>query len=322
MHLPPVLEDIEGQVRRFVTDKHLLIIFDNCERHLDELSALAESLLSAGSRISILATSREALGASGEWVRQLKSLDTPPAQNGPLSVENALAFSAVRLFVERARATSSSFSINEDDAPWIAELCRQMDGLPLAIELAAARVDIVGIKDMADQLRKSIDFLSRGRRTATPRHRTLAAALDWSYELLAKDEQIVFARLAVFQSQFTRQAVLAVATCEVMTPLRVTDILGNLAAKSMLVIDTVEGTPAYRLLDTTRTYAMEKLGHGPLRRGCGDGMLSFCAMNRRVTTVFSPRETHSRTIGLFSMSCAPRCDGAFRKPAMLYSALS
>jgi predicted ATPase/DNA-binding winged helix-turn-helix (wHTH) protein len=263
MHLPPVLEDVEGQVCRFVTDKHLLIIFDNCERHLDELSALAESLLAASSKISILATSREALGASGEWVRQLKPLEIPPPHNGPLSAENALVFSAVRLFVERARATSSSFPITEDDAPWIAELCRQMDGLPLAIELAAARVDIVGIRDMAEQLGKSIELLSLGRRTAAPRHRTLAAALDWSYELLAEDEQIVFARLAVFQSQFTRQSALAVAVCEVLTPSRVMDILGNLAAKSMLIIDTQSGTPAYRLLDTTRAYAIEKLGHGP-----------------------------------------------------------
>jgi predicted ATPase/DNA-binding winged helix-turn-helix (wHTH) protein len=263
LHLPPIREDVEGQVREFISDKHLLIILDNCERHLDELAVLSETILAASSKVAILATSREALGAKGEWLRRLMSLETPPTQRSALSVDEALAFSSVRLFVERARATSRSFTLSEAEAPWIAELCRQMDGLPLAIELAAARVDIVGLKDMADQLRKSIDLLSRGRRTAAARHRTLAAALDWSYELLSRDEQIVFARLSVFQSHFNREAALAIAGCEVLTPSRVVDALSNLAGKSMLLVETLRGVPMYRLLDTTRTYATERLGRGP-----------------------------------------------------------
>ncbi|WP_263357242.1 ATP-binding protein [Acidicapsa ligni] len=261
--LSPVREDILESLLSFISDKHLLLVLDNCEHHLDETAQLVESMLQVGSKVAILATSREPLGAQGEWLRRLKALDVPQASAATVTVEDALTYSAVQLFAERARAVSSSFHLTDQEATSIAELCRQLDGLPLAIELAAARVDTLAVKDIADQLRASIALLSRGRRTAQLRHRTLAAALDWSYELLPEEEQIVFARLGVFQSRFTRQAALAIVSDEVLTAPKFLEALANLAAKSMALVEPGRTEPVYRLLDTTRTYATEKLGGGP-----------------------------------------------------------
>jgi predicted ATPase/DNA-binding winged helix-turn-helix (wHTH) protein len=262
LHLPALREDVLGPLLVFLADKHLLLIFDNCEHHLDESATLVESILQASPKVAILTTSREPLGASGEWLRRLKALRTPDAHSA-LPAADALNFSAIQLFVERAQATSSSFRLTDEEAPSIADLCRQLDGLPLAIELAAARVDTLSGTDIAAQLRESIALLSRGRRTAQPRHRTLAGALDWSYELLSAEEQLIFARLSVFQSSFSREAALAVAFCSVMTPPKVMEALANLAAKSMVALDPGRDGPQYRLLDTTRTYASQKLGGGP-----------------------------------------------------------
>jgi predicted ATPase/DNA-binding winged helix-turn-helix (wHTH) protein len=262
LHLPPTRENVSEQVQDFLSDKHLLLVLDNCERHLDVTASLAESILRSSPKVSILATSREALGATGEWLRRLKPLDAPPAGAPELPAHEALAFSAVQLFVERAYATSSSFVFTDQESPWIAELCRQLDGLPLAIELAAARADVIGIRDMVGQMRESIALLSRGRRTAQPRHRTLAAALDWSYELLPEEEKILLHRLSVFQSTFRPPAAVVVTSGDLLTASAVIDGLGNLAAKSLVTIEAGQDGPLYRLLDTTRTYASEKLGRG------------------------------------------------------------
>jgi predicted ATPase/DNA-binding winged helix-turn-helix (wHTH) protein len=263
LHLSPLREETLESVLSFVSNKHLLLILDNCEHHLDEVAPFVERILEVGPKVAILATSRESLGASGEWLRRLKALDTPQGSGATVTAADALSFSAVQLFAERAQAVSSYFALTDREAASIAELCRQLDGLPLAIELAAARVDTLAVGEITEQLRASIALLSRGRRTAQLRHRTLAAALDWSYELLPGEEQIIFARLGVFQSRFTRQATLTIAADEVLSPPKVLEGLANLAAKSMVLVEPGDAGPVYRLLDTTRTYATAKLGAGP-----------------------------------------------------------
>jgi predicted ATPase/DNA-binding winged helix-turn-helix (wHTH) protein len=259
LHLAPTSDEISDSLLAFLADRHLLLILDNCEHHLDETASLVESILRGSPKVAVLATSREPLGANGEWLRRLKPLDSPQLTNGSLPLRDALEYSAIQLFVERAQGNSNSFVVSESEIPSIAELCRQLDGLPLAIELAAARVDTLAVTDIAQQLRTSLDLLSRGRRTAQARHRTLAAALDWSYELLPETEKRIFASLGGFQSPFGRQAALAIASEGELSGLAVLDGLAELAAKSLVLLEPSSEGPSYRLLETTRTYAREKL---------------------------------------------------------------
>jgi predicted ATPase len=248
--LPGLLAHLRG--------KEMLILLDTCEHVIDAATALAETMLTQLPSIRILATSREALRAKGEWVYRLPSLSLAPVADD-LTAAQALTFPAVELFVQQATASLDRFEFRDADAPIIADICRRLDGIPLAIELAAARTDEFGLREIAERLHDRFSLLTRGRRTALPRHQTLAATLSWSYDLLPADEQIMLRRLAVFRGPFIADAAIAVASVEPSDRRRSMDTLSNLFVKSLLTADVDGETVLYRMLDTTRAFAAEKL---------------------------------------------------------------
>ena len=242
----------------FLRGRHVLLIFDSCEHILDALAPLAERLVRELPELHILATSRESFRAEGERVFRLFPLDCPPQRDG-LSVAEVLAYPAAQLFIERIAASLSEFQVSEDEAPLIAEICRRLDGIPLAIELAAGRVNAYGIAGTASLLNTRFSLLWRGRRTAIPRHQTLGAALGWSYDLLSPIESAVLRRLSVFVGPFALEAALAVACHEGLTEPAAVEVIADLLSKSLITAVSAERSPKYRLLDTTRAYALNKL---------------------------------------------------------------
>jgi predicted ATPase len=188
----------------------VLLVFDNCEHVIDAAAALASAVLQGAPGLHILATSREPLRVEGERMHRLAPLPCPATAVG-LTATEALRFPAVQLFVERATGALGEFELSHADAPIVAEVCQQLDGLPLAIELAAARVDAFGVRGLAARLNDRLRLLTLGRRTAVARHRTIGATLDWSYSLLSGAEQAIFRRLAIFAGGFTLDAAGAVA---------------------------------------------------------------------------------------------------------------
>jgi predicted ATPase/DNA-binding winged helix-turn-helix (wHTH) protein len=240
-------------------DKHALIVIDSCEHVIGAAAALAEAVLKTAPRVDILATTREPLRAESEWLHRLAPLELPPQAAAPPTAVEAMRYSAVELFSERATATVDGFIFDDADVPALLEICRRLDGVPLALELAAARVDAFGLKGLAARLDDRFGVLTKGRRTALPRHQTLRAAMDWSYDLLPEIEQVVFRRLAVFRGSFSMEAAAAVAADERMKGANVIETLANLAGKSLIITDISGGITHHRLLDTTRSYAFDKL---------------------------------------------------------------
>lgn len=249
-------------------ERRMLLIFDSCELVVDAATQLAERLLKEAPGIHILATSREALRAEDESVYRLAPLDMPPVSAG-LTAVDALTFPAVQLFVDRATLRGGGFEFDDDEAPVVADICRQLDGIALAIELAAGRVEAFGTRGIAELLNDRFRLLTGGRRTAFPRHQTLAATLDWSYEALSELEQVLLRRLAVFAGEFTLDLVMATMSDATEFDTEIPDQLANLIAKSLVAVDAHEKVARYRLLDTTRAYALAKLS----QRGELDGIV-------------------------------------------------
>ena len=239
-------------------DRRMLLVLDNCEHVIEASAAWAAEVLNGAPGVQILATSREPLRAEGEHVHRLSPLASPPASAG-LTAAQALAFPAVQLFVERAQAISSAFTFGDREAPLVADICRRLDGIPLAIELAAARVDAFGVRGLAGHLDDCLQLLTGGRRPALPRHQTFRAALDWGHELLPEPERVVLRRLAVFAGGFTLEASSAVAANAEITGPEVVECVANLVTKSLIAADVGGEAPCYRLLGTTRAYALGKL---------------------------------------------------------------
>ncbi|WP_415769898.1 ATP-binding protein [Pseudomonas sp. LB3P38] len=242
----------------FLRERQMLLVIDNCEHLLDAIALLCESLLRAAPQVHILATSRESLRAEGEFVQRLESLDFPP----PIAVldrAQALTFSALHLFVERAMASHDSFELTDDELPLAIEICRRLDGIPLAIELAAAQVGSLGVSGLLAQLQGSFRLLTQGCQSALGRHQTLRATLDWSFELLNACEQTCLRRLGVFRGGFTLESAAAVIVGEHIEPDVVLGSITQLVAKSLLNVEVGDEEVFYRLLDTTRSYALEKL---------------------------------------------------------------
>jgi predicted ATPase len=238
--------------------KQMLLLLDTCEHVVDAAAVMVETLMTKLPGVRILATSREALRAKGEWVYRLPSLSLAPISNS-LTAAQALTFPAVELFVQQAIANLDRFELSDADAPIVAEICHRLDGIPLAIELAAARTDELGLREIAERLHDRFSILTRGRRTALPRHQTLAATLSWSYDLLLTDEQVALRRLAVFRGSFTTDAAIAVAIDDTNERQWGLDVLSNLFVKSLLTADVDGDTVLYRMLDTTRDFAADKL---------------------------------------------------------------
>jgi predicted ATPase/DNA-binding winged helix-turn-helix (wHTH) protein len=253
----PGINPVSG-LAGWLRDKHALIVLDSCEHVIGAVAAIAEAILKAAACVSVLATSREPLRAEGEWLHRLPSLELPP-RSDDLTPEGALQYSAVQLFNERARAITDGFALDGADIAPVIEICHRLDGMPLALELAAARVDVFGVKGLAARLDDRFAVLTSGRRTALPRHQTLRATMDWSYELLPETEQLILRRVAVFRGDFTIDAAAAVATDDRIGSADVFEAIAHLAAKSLISTDISSDVTHHRLLDTTRAYALEKL---------------------------------------------------------------
>jgi predicted ATPase/DNA-binding winged helix-turn-helix (wHTH) protein len=254
----------------FLRERRMLLVFDSCEHLIEATATLAETIFCDAPHVHILVTSREALRAEGEQVHHLPPLECPPHIES-LTAKQALGFPAVQLFVKQVSHTGQAFELTDADAPIVAEICRRLDGIALALELAASRVGVHGVRGTAALLDKQFRLLWHGRRTALPRHQTLSATLDWSYNLLTPTEQLVLRRLAVFVGGLSLEAALAVVA-ESLPLAELTETLATLVDKSLLSSDRTAAT-RYRLLDTTRAYASQKLSESGedlkvLRRHC------------------------------------------------------
>ncbi|MFJ2693166.1 ATP-binding protein [Pseudomonas sp. NPDC087336] len=263
-HLAAVLElslhDSEpmNSLATFLRERHMLLVIDNCEHLIDSVALLCESLLRGAPQVHILATSRESLRAEGEFVQRLESLDCPP----PIAVldrAQAMGFSALQLFVERAMANHDSFELTDTQLPLVIDICRRLDGIPLALELAAAQVANLGLQGLLKQLQESFRWLTHSSQTTLGRHQTLRTTLDWSFNLLNACEQTCLRRLGIFGGGFTLESAAAVIVGEHIEPREVFGSITQLVAKSLLNVDVGDEEVFYRLLDTTRSYALEKL---------------------------------------------------------------
>ena len=247
-------------------DRRMLLVLDSCEHVIEAVATLAERIYLQAPAVSLLVTSREALGAQGERVVDLPPLDTP-ADSAALSAVEVLSYSAARLLVDRAAAAGYLGEIGDEEARIVADICRKVDGIALALELAAGRVRVHGLRETARLLDGPLRLLWRGRRTAPARHQTLGATLDWSYELIPDIERRVLQRLAVLAGPFGLQDALAVAVDETITVELATEALEQLVVKSLVSAAPDRPRARYRLLDTTRAYALDKLtGSGDARR--------------------------------------------------------
>ncbi|WP_433766596.1 ATP-binding protein [Pseudomonas putida] len=247
-----------NSLARFLRERQMLLVIDNCEHLLDDVALLCESLLRGAPQLHILATSRESLRAEGEFVQRLESLDCPP----PIAVldrAQALGFSALQLFIERAMASHDSFDFTDAQLPLVIDICRRLDGIPLALELAAAQVTSLGLDGLLGQLQDSFRLLTHCSQTSLGRHQTLRATLDWSFELLSVCEKTCLRRLGIFRGGFTLASAAAVIVGEHIEPREVFGSITQLVAKSLLSVDVGDEEVFYRLLDTTRRYALEKL---------------------------------------------------------------
>lgn len=238
----PTTETLIG----FVRDRRMLVLLDNCEHLLDASAALITALLSACPRLTLLATSREPIGVAGEVTWQVPSL--------------SLDDEAIELFVDRARRVRSGFTVTDDDNDAVKEICRRLDGMPLAIELAAAWVRALTLHEIVDSLHDRFRLLTGGSRTSVRRQQTLHASVDWSHALLTEPERVLFRRLAPFMGGFDLAAARAVAGGTEVERYQVLDQLTLLVGKSLVVADDTGGRMRYRLLETVRQYALEKLG--------------------------------------------------------------
>jgi predicted ATPase/DNA-binding winged helix-turn-helix (wHTH) protein len=239
------------------SQKHL-IIFDSCEHVIEAVASLAEQLYQQTEATHVLTTSRELLKVEGEHCCRVLPLDYPP--DGSEQTANAvLRYPAAQLFVQRVAARAGSFALTDEEAPFVARLCRTLDGIPLAIELAAGQAAALGIENTVARLVSRLELLRLSHRTAVPRHRTLKATLDWSYDLLSDPERIVFRRVAPFVGDFTLEGARSVAGELGVGTEEIFDAVAGLVEKSLMATRIDESQAQYRLLDTTRAYALEKL---------------------------------------------------------------
>ena len=240
--------------------KQLLLILDNCEHLIAACAALADGALHSSREMRILATSREALGIAGETTYRVPSLDTPtPRQANSIPFTQLTQFPAVRLFSERAVQSQTSFQLTAVNAKSVAQICYQLDGIPLAIELAAARVKVLSAEKIAERLDDRFRLLTGGSRTALPRQQTLRGAIDWSHILLSEPERVLLRRLAVFADTWTLEAAEVVCAGDGIMTAEVLDLLTHLVDKSLVVVDGQSAELRYRMLETIRQYAREKL---------------------------------------------------------------
>ena len=248
-------DDPAPSVIAHLRDKRVLIVLDNCEHVVEIAAAIAAQIYRATTRVHLLATSREALRAEGEYVYKLEPLAVPPEASRSTSAV-ILQFSATQLFIERAAACGARLDLSDERAALVVGICQKLDGIALAIELAAARVEALGLEQTAAVLDQRLTLLWQGQRSAPPRQKTLQATLDWSYGLLSAPDRKVLRRVAVFVGNFTMEGALAISACDGIDEPLVFNAIESLVAKSMIVADPVGGTVRYKLLATTRAYIL------------------------------------------------------------------
>ena len=244
-------------LKEYLHEKKVLIVLDNCEHLVTASAQVANALLNAAPGLKVLASSREALGVKGELSYPVPSLSLPDPKHLP-TIEQLSQYESVRLFIDRTLLVAPHFVVDKDNAPFIAQICYRLDGIPLAIELAASRVKLLSVEQIASRLDDAFRLLTGGSRTALPRQQTLRALIDWSYNLLSEHEKILFRRLAVFAGGWTMEAAESVCSGEGVEQDDVLDLMAHLVDKSLIMV-TREGTESrYRRLETIRQYAREK----------------------------------------------------------------
>lgn len=246
----------EETLTDYLRGKEMLIILDNCEHLIIECSGLAEMILRNCPKIKIIATSREALNCSGEQTYRLPSLSVPDKSivNTP---EQLTHYESVRLFIERALSVNHNFRVNNNNAPALAGICNRLDGIPLAIELAAARIKVLSVEKIYERLDNRFNFLTGGNRTALPRQQTLKALIDWSYDLLSEEEKKLWSRLSVFKDGWTLESAEEICSDEKISKGEMLDLLSQLVEKSIIIYDEVK--ERYWILETIKQYGEEKL---------------------------------------------------------------
>ncbi|HEY7107504.1 MAG TPA: adenylate/guanylate cyclase domain-containing protein [Acidimicrobiia bacterium] len=256
--VPPVAgESLAESVGAFLRARETLLVLDNCEHLTEPAARFAAVALAAGPGVRVLATSREPLSVEGELVYVLGPLAVPDPGGDPAAIAEA---DAVRVFAQRAAAARPGFAVTEENAAAIAELCRRLDGIPLALELAAARVTAMTPSEILQRIGERFRLLKGGPRTGSPRHQTLLSAIDWSYSLLDETERAVFTRLAVFAGGFDLEAAERVASDDLLGPLDVVEVLSALVSKSMIAAATDDATTSrYQMLESLRDFALERL---------------------------------------------------------------
>jgi len=247
-----------AQVLRATRTRGGLIILDNCEHIIDLAADFVVAVLNAGEKIRVLATSREPLRVPGEWVHRLPRLRYPEGET-QLTAREALSFSAVELLVERVAETVGGFTLTDQEAHSAVEICRRLEGVPLALELAAARAEVLSLKQLADGLRDRFTLLSQGRRSAQPRHQSLRAMLEWSCQLLKESERALVRRLSVFPAWFDMSDAVEFGRCIGMSDIAAMDGVASLVAKSILIAEVTEDSARYRFAEMTRAFGREKL---------------------------------------------------------------
>jgi predicted ATPase/DNA-binding winged helix-turn-helix (wHTH) protein len=256
--------DASLELVELIRSRKLLIILDNCEHVIQAAASIAEQLFQGAGQVHLLATGRELLKVEGEHCCRVDPLDFPPAESEQ-TADAAARYPAVQLFVERVAARGGDFVLTDREAPLVADMCRRLDGLPLAIELAAGPVAALGMRSTLADLASRLEWLKHGHRTAVPRHQTLKATLDWSHDLLSGVERIVLRRISRFVGQFSLEGARYVAGDPGSDDGAIFDAIAGLIEKSLVATRLDRGEPQYRLLETTRAYAFEKLEeHGEL----------------------------------------------------------
>ena len=255
-------DDALSSIVQYLRDEACLVVIDNCEHVIDPVVEIVEAILRDAPNVFILATSREPLRVADEWVYRLQPLATPPVA-ATLSLDEALAYPAAALFVERVSARCGSMALRDEDGRFVADICRRLDGIPLALELAAGRFEAFGARGLAVVLDNLFSVLTRGERKALPRQQTLHATLDWSFNLLTERDRTLLQRLAVFSNRFTLDSALAIAAWGELSPADVIEGIADLVSQSLLNAAPGAEEPCFILLETTRAYAREKLAAAP-----------------------------------------------------------
>jgi non-specific serine/threonine protein kinase len=283
-------------LREYLREKQLLLLLDNCEHLIDACAHFADDVLRAASHVTILATSREALNIAGETTFHVPSLTLPDIENLP-PLESIAQSEAVQLFVARARAVRSTFALTKQNAPAVTQICHWLDGMPLAVELAAVRVKALSVDEIAARLDDRFNLLTLGKRTALPRHQTLRALIDWSFDLLSGDERVLFRRVAVFAGGWTLGAAEAICSGQGIKQQHILDLLTHLVDKSLVQVEEREGKARYHMLETIRQYASAKLAESGEQAHIRDNHLAFFLKLGRSESLLwdaEPRSTFDR----------------------------